>query len=314
MTIRSRPATSNANSPDPGALQPEEAKDESATEDKALEPRLLEEARGESPTDTIRTPQPLGPKPPEEARGESATVDIRTPQPEPPEEAKDDPIEDNTVPSQPLCTRLLVPNEAPAMEDISTANSQPLKPGPLVSGKAEAPEDASTVSTPQPWAPEPNSGRDATVIAPTPILLQSLPVPLNVERLAPEEAKTRTRYKLKLEIDDCKKYYHGTKFIVNCDAFSLCVESDEIEKFFHRFEETVWFSDRQLMPMILSFNWPSTTLVLANSYAPKSQLKINSASNKTRWPLNRRHDRVILPYCSEKHWTLFDVDLRHHVI
>ncbi len=384
MTIRSRPATSNANLPDPGALQPEKAKDESATEVKALESKLLEEARGDLPTDTIRTPQPLGPEPREEARGESATEDTRTPQPleseppeeakdesttevkalesklleeargesptdtirtsqplgpepreearddpiedirshqplesEPPEEAKDDPTEENIVPSQPLCNRLLVPNEATvetAKEDTSTANSQPLKSGPLVSGKAESPKDASTLSTPQPWGPEANSVRDATVVAPTPVPLQPLPVPLDVERLTPDEAKTQTRYKLKLEIDDCKKCYYGTKFIVNCDAFSLCVEPDEIENFFHRFEETVWFSDRQLMPMILSFNWPSTTLVLTNSYAPKSQPKINSASIRTRWPLNRIHDRVILPYCSEKHWTLFDVDLRHRVI
>lgn len=35
---------------------------------------------------------------------------------------------------------------------------------------------------------------------------------------------------------------------------------------------------------------------------------------RVRWPLRRDHDHVILPCCFERHWTLFDVDLKRNVI
>lgn len=342
VTTRPRPSTLKANLTESEALEPDEAKGDRAT-DGPPPPSPPQPSVAEAEVDTVEgdvvTPQPLPlvldakggcntdntlrrfpPQPfvTEEAEVDSAEEgDVITPQPlspwgpEPPE--IDDSAQENTATSQALCTRL-----AP---EGTTGE-------PFVSGKA------SIVSTPQPLGLESTSGANSTALTPT----TNTDSPSVPEQTTAEDTKhgsalevsdanlgfksntgsapPTTRQKLQLEIEDCKKCYQGTNFILNCDDFTECVQPNEIDEFFRRFGETVWLGDRQTMPLIHSFNWPSTTLVLRNSYAPVSQIRpeAKSASTKTRWPLTRTHQRIILPYCYANHWTLFDIDLLRYVI
>ena len=70
------------------------------------------------------------------------------------------------------------------------------------------------------------------------------------------------------------------------------------------------------MPLLFSFDWPSTTLVLHSFYTLFATLKDgNQQSNpKVPWPLDGNHDRVIIPCCFQSHWILFDVDLPSNLI
>lgn len=119
--------------------------------------------------------------------------------------------------------------------------------------------------------------------------------------------------KLKQEIQRCEYEYLGKTFVVNGDERSETVNPDEISYFFSRFQQGEWLTNFNLMPLLFSFNWSKTTLVLHSSYA--SFKSSNQQSNlKVRWPLSRDHDRIIVPCCFQSHWTLFDVDLKRTVI
>lgn len=122
--------------------------------------------------------------------------------------------------------------------------------------------------------------------------------------------------RLKEKVKECKHVYRGQSFIVTCDGYSETVNPDEIDDFFSRFHEGIWLSSFNLMPLIFSFDWPSTTLLLHSSYVSFAEIKnTNSTSiQKQRWPLDKFHDRVILPCCFRSHWTLFDVDLKRNSI
>ena len=121
--------------------------------------------------------------------------------------------------------------------------------------------------------------------------------------------------KLGQTIKYCKDLYRGQSFIVNCDEYSETVNPNEIDDFFSHFQEKEWLTNFNLMPLIFSLNWPSTTLVLHSSYISLIKIKNdNQKSNRRRWPLDRNHDRVILPCCFQSHWTLFDVDLTRNSI
>ena len=122
--------------------------------------------------------------------------------------------------------------------------------------------------------------------------------------------------KLKQRIQGCRDTFRGQSFIVTCDGHSETVNPVEIEDFFSRFQEGAWLSSFNLMPLIFSFDWPSTTLLLHSSYTSFPEIKNgNSKRIQTqRWPLDDNHDRVILPCCFRNHWTLFDVDLKNNSI
>ena len=123
-----------------------------------------------------------------------------------------------------------------------------------------------------------------------------------------------TRDKLKQEIERCEKTYRGKTFIVNGDDRSETVYPDEISGFFSRFQEGTWLTNFNLMPLLFSFRWPWTTLVLPSSYTSALKKGNQQSSTRVRWPLRRDHDRIILPCCIQDHWTLYDVDLRDNVI
>lgn len=122
------------------------------------------------------------------------------------------------------------------------------------------------------------------------------------------------RDKLKQEIERCEKTYRGKTFIINGDERSETVYPDEIGGFFSRFQEGTWLANFNLMPLLFSFRWPWTTLVLPSSYTSALKKGNQQSSTRVRWPLRRDHDRIILPCCIQDHWTLYDVDLKGNVI
>ena len=115
--------------------------------------------------------------------------------------------------------------------------------------------------------------------------------------------------KLQHQIQACKDSFHGQTFIVPTDGHIETVNPDEICDFFSQFEEGRWLSNFNLMPLMFSFPWPPTTLLLHSSYMPKRNQNQSTRVHKKRWPLDSSHDRVILPCCFGEHWILFDVNL-----
>ena len=132
----------------------------------------------------------------------------------------------------------------------------------------------------------------------------------------PAKDQLPAKDKLKQEIERCKETYRGKVFTVNGDERSETVYSDEINVFFSRFQEGTWLGNVNLMPLLFSFQWPSTTLMLHSSYMSFTALKNGSQHSNTRirWSLRHEHDRIILPCCNEVHWTLYDVDLARKLI
>lgn len=122
------------------------------------------------------------------------------------------------------------------------------------------------------------------------------------------------RDKLKQEVEWCEKTYREKTFIVNGDECSEIVYPDEISSFFSRFQEGTWLNNFNLMPLLFSFRWPWTTLVLPSSYTSALRNGNQPSSTRKRWPLRRDHDRIILPCCIQDHWTLYDVDLKGNFI
>lgn len=122
--------------------------------------------------------------------------------------------------------------------------------------------------------------------------------------------------KLKQVIESCKENYRGKTFIVNGDGYSETVNPDEIDRFFSLYQEETWLSNFNLMPLLFSFRWPWTTLVLHSFHTSFLTLDNESQRSNTRvrWPLSPEHDRIILPCCIHDHWTLYDVDLKGNVI
>jgi len=133
---------------------------------------------------------------------------------------------------------------------------------------------------------------------------------------ATKEIGMTCREKLKEEIECCENRYCGEYFIVNGNERSETVSPEEIDRFFSRFQEGEWLTNFNLMPLLFSFNWPSTTLVLDSSYTSSVALKDGNRRSYPRvtWPLHDNHDRVIVPCCFQSHWTLFDVDLESKIL
>ena len=153
---------------------------------------------------------------------------------------------------------------------------------------------------------------ESTAVAPPPALTSSKR-PAELATIKPSED---IRAKLERQIQTCKSGFHGQNFTVAADGHSETVYPDEIGDFFSRFQEGCWLSNFNLMPLIFSFPWPSTTLLLHSSYMPSPQSN-QSHSNlvqKKRWPLESSHDRIILPCCFDSHWTLFEVDLKRRTV
>lgn len=168
------------------------------------------------------------------------------------------------------------------------------------------------------------SDQKATIIGrPNVANKQSEPAVINHEKVTPSaDARPATdngmpaRDKLKQAIERCKESYRGKTFIVNSDERSETVLPDEIDRFFSCFQEGEWLANFNLMPLLFSFRWPSTTLVLHSSYTSFTAIKNGSqqSSTRVRWPIRRDHDRIILPCCFQSHWTLYDVDLERNSI
>jgi len=121
-------------------------------------------------------------------------------------------------------------------------------------------------------------------------------------------SEAQMQHELQLEIKRCKEGYRGKDFIVSCDGYLLEVKPDEVDEYFSRFGPGWWLSDRHIMPILASLDWPSTTLVLDSHFTS------GSVVGNARWPVNNSHERVILPYNSESHWTLVDINLRDCVL
>lgn len=85
--------------------------------------------------------------------------------------------------------------------------------------------------------------------------------------------------KLGQTIKYCRDLYRGQSFIVNCDEYSKIVNPNEIDDFFSHFQKKEWLTNFNLMPLIFSLNWPSTTLVLHSSYI--SLIKIKNDNQKS---------------------------------
>ncbi len=182
-----------------------------------------------------------------------------------------------------------------------------LRPGPFPSDKAESPSvsqettitDRSTVANNQSETTH-SDHEDFT---------------LNAEaRPAATNTGVPARDKLKQEIERCEKTYRGKTFIVNGDERSETVYPDEISGFFSPFQEGTWLANFNLMPLLFSFRWPWTTLVLSSSYTSALKNGNQPSSTRVRWPLRRDHDRIILPCCIQSHWTLYDVEFKGNFI
>ena len=61
------------------------------------------------------------------------------------------------------------------------------------------------------------------------------------------------RDRLKQEIERCKMTYRGKTFVINGDDRSEIVYPDEISSFFSRFQEGMWLTNFNLMPLLFSF-------------------------------------------------------------
>ena len=144
---------------------------------------------------------------------------------------------------------------------------------------------------------------------------ESLSLTVNAGPATKEIGMTR-REKLKEEIERCGNRYRGEYFIVNGNERSETVIPEEIDRFFSRFQEGQWLTNFNLMPLLFSFNWLSTTLVLDSSYISSVTLEDGNRRSNLRvtWPLHDNYDRVIVPCCFQSHWTLFDVDLESNII
>ena len=132
----------------------------------------------------------------------------------------------------------------------------------------------------------------------------------------PVATRTGTPDKLKQMIERCKETYRGKTFIVNGDGHSETINPDEIDRFFSLYQEETWLTNYNLMPLLFSFRWPWTTLVLHSFHTSFKTLddKIQRSNTRIRWPLGPKHDRVIIPCCIHNHWTLYDVDLKGNII
>ena len=118
----------------------------------------------------------------------------------------------------------------------------------------------------------------------------------------------KIRIELSSELENCKNRFRSKCFIVNCGDNLENIHPMEIDGFFSAFEESKWLTDRQLMPLLFSLNWPTTTLVLHSSFLLDSS--ILDGKSRVPWPSRSDHDRIILPCCFKNHWTLFDIDLK----
>jgi len=121
-----------------------------------------------------------------------------------------------------------------------------------------------------------------------------------------EELDKTAGIKLDELIQDCKAQFRDKRFIITCNGYSETIETPECAEFFSRFGKTNWLSSHNLMPLMYSIDWPSTTLLLHSSFM--------TLDNKLRWPVDRNHDRLVLPCGVSGHWTLFIVDLRQNRI
>ena len=121
----------------------------------------------------------------------------------------------------------------------------------------------------------------------------------------------KIRIELNSELVSCKNRFRSNGFVVNCGDNLEDIQPTEIDGFFSAFEDSKWLTDRQLMPLLFSFNWPTTTLVLHSSYLQEASiLDSKPSSERIPWPSRPDHDRIILPCCFKSHWTLFDIDLK----
>ena len=185
-----------------------------------------------------------------------------------------------------------------------------LKPGLVASADAEHPSDSNLRLDMIGRPSGPDRRSEATTID------CESSTPKTDAGLAKEDVGAATRDKLKQEIEHCKNYYRGKNFVVHSDERSETVYPNEINRFFSHFQEGEWLTNFNVMPLIFSFGWPATTLVLHSSYTSFAASKNTNQQStpRVRWPLGSNHDRVILPCCFQNHWTLFDVDLKRSFI
>ena len=131
-----------------------------------------------------------------------------------------------------------------------------------------------------------------------------------------EESIENTELELEYRVQACKDSFQDQNFVITTFSHSETVFPVEIDDFFSKFQKGHWLSASNLMPLIFSFTWPSTTLLLHSSFTPSAECNKDRSKSvqKSRWPLADSHDRLILPCCSHNHWTLIEVDLQLRTI
>jgi len=118
---------------------------------------------------------------------------------------------------------------------------------------------------------------------------------------APHQAKVQGDT-LEDMVQHCQTRFRDRGLKIFNDERSETINPEEINTFFARFHEGQWLSNVNIMPLIFSFDWPHTTAVLDSDYA-----NIKPGTKARPWPIHPHHTRVILPCCSQFHWTLFDI-------
>ncbi|MCJ1250108.1 hypothetical protein MMC30_007334 [Trapelia coarctata] len=104
-------------------------------------------------------------------------------------------------------------------------------------------------------------------------------------------------------VQHCQTRFRDRGLKIFNDERSETINPEEIKTFFARFHEGQWLSNVNIMPLIFSFDWPHTTAVLDSDYA-----NIKPGTKARPWPIHPHHTRIILPCCSQFHWTLFDIN------
>ena len=147
---------------------------------------------------------------------------------------------------------------------------------------------------------------------PAPIANETPPADANTK--TDDECFEMDRQDLAREVERCKERFRGETFFVSGDGYSETVIDTEIDGFFSRFGEDMYLSNFNLMPLIFSFDWPSTTLLLNSTCLGDQIIRDGGVAQKHRWSLNAKHHKLIIPYCSDHHWTLLEVDLTRQTV
>ncbi|KAL8765914.1 MAG: hypothetical protein Q9209_007157 [Squamulea sp. 1 TL-2023] len=87
------------------------------------------------------------------------------------------------------------------------------------------------------------------------------------------------------------------------------IRAEEMEYFLGRFRPGQRLTTSIINPLVSSFRWEITDLVLHSS-----KLDVDQPSKCGPWIIGEEYKRIIIPSCHQEHWTLFDIDLHAKVV